>query len=91
MYLIIEVIHIHSKLIMFKTFKNLTTKKKALVIVKIALPLFIGAMGGYAYYYYVGCVSGTCPITSNPFISTAYGAGVGALFINWKGKSKKED
>ncbi|MGA7837070.1 MAG: DUF6132 family protein [Ignavibacteriaceae bacterium] len=76
---------------MFKTFKNLTTKKKALVIVKIALPLFIGAMGGYAYYYYVGCVSGTCPITSNPFISTAYGAGVGALFINWKGKSKKED
>ena len=76
---------------MFKDFKTLTTKKKALVIGKIIIPVFIGAMGGYAYYYYIGCVSGTCPITSNPFISTAYGAGVGALFINWKGNPKKNE
>jgi hypothetical protein len=55
------------------------------------IPVFIGAIGGYAYYHYIGCVSGTCPITSNPLISTAYGAGVGTLFINWKSKSKKEE
>jgi hypothetical protein len=30
----------------------------------------IGAVGGYLYYHYVGCLSGTCPITSNPLIST---------------------
>ncbi|MHB9143659.1 MAG: DUF6132 family protein, partial [Paludibacter sp.] len=24
----------------------------------------LGAGGGFAYYYFVGCTSGTCPITS---------------------------
>ncbi len=38
-----------------------------------------GAVGGFAWYYYVGCVTGTCPISSNPYISTGYGALVGAL------------
>ncbi|RPI06834.1 MAG: hypothetical protein EHM64_01415 [Ignavibacteriae bacterium] len=40
---------------------------------------FIGALGGYAYYYYIGCASGTCPISSNPWISTFYGAGMGLV------------
>jgi hypothetical protein len=74
---------------MFKNFKELTPKKKALVIGKIVLPIFIGAIGGYAYYHYIGCVSGTCPITSNPYISTAYGAVVGSVFINFKKKKDK--
>jgi hypothetical protein len=39
----------------------------------------IGAAGGYAYYYFIGCASGTCPISSNPWISTLYGAGIGLL------------
>lgn len=38
-----------------------------------------GALAGYGYYFFVGCVSGTCPITSNPYVSTAYGAAIGAL------------
>lgn len=37
----------------------------------------VGAGGGFAYYYFIGCASGTCPITSNPWISTAYGAVIG--------------
>ena len=48
----------------------------------------IGALGGYAYYYFVGCSSGTCPITSNPWISTVYGAGMG--FILTIGERYKE-
>lgn len=51
----------------------------------------LGALAGYAYYYYIGCMSGTCPITSNPFISTLYGTVVGVLLINGKKKSKDED
>jgi hypothetical protein len=42
----------------------------------------IGAIGGYLYYYYVGCASGTCPITSKPLNSTLYGAVMGSLFLN---------
>lgn len=45
------------------------------------LPILLGAAGGYAYYYFVGCVSGSCPITSNPWSSTAYGALIGAVFV----------
>jgi cell division protein FtsW (lipid II flippase) len=43
------------------------------------LPTVLGALGGYAYYFWIGCVSGTCPITSNPWISTGYGALLGFL------------
>lgn len=41
-----------------------------------------GAIGGYLYYHYVGCVSGTCPISSKPLNSTLYGALMGSLFFN---------
>lgn len=40
-----------------------------------------GAVGGYLYWKNVGCISGTCAITSSPIISTAYGALLGALFL----------
>ncbi len=50
----------------------------------------LGAAGGFAYYYFIGCASGTCPITSNPFISTAYGALVGLLLVPSPKKDKKE-
>lgn len=53
------------------------------------LGIVLGAIGGYAYYYYVGCASGTCAITSKPLNSTAYGALLGALFFNIFQKEKK--
>ena len=52
--------------------------KKSLIL--RALPVLIGATLGYAYYYFIGCSSGTCAITSNPYISTAYGAFTGLIF-----------
>jgi len=54
------------------------------VIAKIAIGVVLGAAGGFAYYRFVGCSSGTCPITSNPWISTGYGALMGALFASGK-------
>jgi hypothetical protein len=42
----------------------------------------IGAVGGYIYYAKIGCASGTCPITSSPYISTIYGAIMGGLTVN---------
>lgn len=42
----------------------------------------IGAIAGYAYYHFAACTSGSCPITSQPVNSTAYGALMGALLFS---------
>ncbi len=56
--------------------------KSFIIKYKLALlGLVIGAIAGYAYYYFVGCASGTCAITSNPYISTVYGAFMGFLLL----------
>lgn len=47
----------------------------------------LGATAGYLYWSYIGCVSGTCPITSSPVNSTAYGALMG-FFIAQNFKRK---
>jgi hypothetical protein len=39
--------------------------------------VMLGALGGFAYYYFIGCSGNTCPISSNPMISTGYGSIVG--------------
>ena len=41
-----------------------------------------GGIGGYLYWYYIGCSSGACPITSSPVISTIWGALIGSLLSN---------
>jgi len=52
----------------------------------------IGAILGFAYYKFIGCRSGVCPITSNPYISTGYGALIGlVLSFNKKETKKQED
>jgi len=52
----------------------------------------VGALGGYLYYRLVGCASGACPITSNPYISTIYGGVIGTLlgYVVTPGKKKEE-
>jgi hypothetical protein len=48
-------------------------------MIRIILGIVIGALLGFGYYRFVGCSTGSCPITSNPWISTLYGAVMGAL------------
>jgi type III secretory pathway component EscU len=55
------------------------TKK---VIIITLLGVIVGAVLGYTYYYFVGCSSGTCSITSKPLNSTLYGAILGGLLFN---------
>lgn len=43
--------------------------------------IMVGAIGGYAYYYFVGCENGTCAIASHPFYSMAYRAFMGAVLF----------
>lgn len=49
---------------------------------KVALAVIAGGIGGYFYYYYVGCASGTCAITSNPVMSIIFGASIGLFLVN---------
>ena len=52
--------------------------------------ILIGSVSGYLYYYWVGCASGSCPITSQPINSSLYGAIMGALVFNSLKKEKTE-
>lgn len=38
-----------------------------------------GGLSGWLYYNYIGCLSGTCPIKSNPYLMTGYGLVLGFL------------
>ncbi|MBK9717928.1 MAG: hypothetical protein IPQ02_08845 [Saprospiraceae bacterium] len=52
------------------------------------LGILSGAVVGFLYYYYIGCASGTCAITSKPLNSSIYGAIMGGLFVNIFKKEK---
>ena len=52
---------------------------------KLGAFTLLGALGGFAYYAFIGCANGTCPITSNPYISTGYGALIGTV-LGWERK-----
>jgi hypothetical protein len=47
---------------------------------RLALFVIVGAGLGFAYHRFVGCRTGACAITANPYISTLYGAVMGYLF-----------
>ncbi len=50
--------------------------KNLLIIIGVVL----GAIGGLMYWNFVGCSTGTCPITSVWYNTTIYGAVMGGLF-----------
>ncbi|MGB8454603.1 MAG: DUF6132 family protein [Anaerocolumna sp.] len=52
------------------------------MILKAITGVVVGGFSGYQYYKKVGCPSGSCPITSNRYSSTIYGALIGLLIIS---------
>ena len=44
--------------------------------------VLLGGAGGFLYYRFVGCRTGGCPITGNPWVSTLYGALIGWLMVS---------
>ena len=48
----------------------------------IIIGIIFGAIAGYLYYANIGCLSGTCRITSNPVNSSLYGALMGGLIAS---------
>jgi len=50
--------------------------------VKYIIGFALGVGGGFSYYYFIGCRTGACPITGNPFISSVWGGVIGLLLAD---------
>lgn len=63
-----------------KEIKN-SFKQRLLNILPVPamIGIVVGAIGGWIYYIEIGCNSGTCPLTSNPYLSILWGALIGYL------------
>ena len=49
--------------------------------IRRGLGLALGAGAGFAYYSFVGCNSGGCPMWQDPVVSSGFGATIGVLAI----------
>jgi hypothetical protein len=59
-------------------------------ILKWSIGIALGALAGFLYWFYIGCNSGTCAITSSPINSTLYGGLMGGLVLNMFERTKKQ-
>ncbi len=50
----------------------------------------VGVLAGYAYFYFIGCRTGSCAITSNPYMSMAWGGILGYLLPDFFVKKGKD-
>ena len=46
---------------------------------RLVIGMVLGGMLGFAAYRFIGCSTGACPLTANPWISTLIGIGFGAM------------
>lgn len=53
------------------------------------LGIALGAAGGFLYWNFIGCTTGTCPITSSPINSSVWGAIIGVLLLSSFQKENK--
>ena len=51
--------------------------------------LIVGAVGGFLYWKFIGCTSGSCPITSSPLFSSLWGGVMGGLVFSMLKKNEK--
>jgi hypothetical protein len=52
--------------------------------------VIIGLGAGYLYWQQIGCVTGSCPITSRPLNSSLYGGLMGGLLFSMFQKEKNK-
>jgi hypothetical protein len=46
------------------------------------IAIIVGGIAGFLYYRFVGCTSGTCAITSNPYMSIIFGGFLGFFVVS---------
>jgi hypothetical protein len=65
------------------------SSKKYLAI--IAAFTLVGVGGGFAYYWYIGCNTGGCAITSSPYMSMIWGGMMGYLLPDFLVKKVNQE
>ena len=60
-------------------------------IIRFVIFTLIGGVFGFAYYYFIGCKSGSCPIKSNPYYMTLWGLALGGVLGFKTKKISKND
>ncbi|MDK2908934.1 MAG: hypothetical protein PWR20_501 [Bacteroidales bacterium] len=70
--------------------ENKLSKSKIDWIIRL-VGAIIGIAGGYLYYIKVGCNSGSCPITSNPWMSMLWGGLMGYVIADLIPARKKKE
>ncbi len=50
--------------------------------IKQIIGFFVGAVAGFLYYRFIGCKSGSCPLTGNPYVSVLFGGIFGMLIVD---------
>jgi len=46
---------------------------------QVIIAAIIGGLAGFGWHKLVGCQSGGCPITANPYVSILWGAAIGVM------------
>lgn len=65
---------------------------KRLFSIRLLIGLTVGAALGYAYYYFIGCRGGSCPIWADPWRSTLIGMAFGGILLfDTSSKKTKEN
>ncbi len=49
------------------------------MMTRLIIGVAVGGLLGYGAYRFIGCSSGACPLTANPWISTIIGMIFGAM------------
>jgi hypothetical protein len=62
--------------------KTVKERIKASFQTRHIIGLIAGGIGGFLYYYFVGCQTGTCGLKSNPFYNIVLGLLLGYLIAD---------
>ncbi|RLD64651.1 MAG: hypothetical protein DRJ01_00145 [Bacteroidetes bacterium] len=58
---------------------DVKSKLKKLFSKRVLIGFILGGIVGFLYYYFFGCQSGSCSITSNPVNSVLFGIIIGVV------------
>ena len=70
---------------------NLKNEINRIDLKRLAIGVVLGSMGGFAYYYFIGCSSGSCPLSSNPYLMTVWGVFFGGVLFFKQAKAEKTE